>query len=175
MTKIKVKKLKTKDLPQKDEIGSKLPDQPYWNIKHFTFLQSYRETIDEKAAAKTAGLDAKEFKRMLLDPKIRHAMEDAKDDFCEALKLTPKKGARKFMAVYEKIEKRFDEGDSKVAGALSNMAATWLKATGQLDQSNNQVTPKVSINISLDSNKKEAKVVSKDKELNVDLISSDYE
>lgn len=97
-------------------------------------------------------------------------MEDAKNDFINALKLTPKKGASKFLDVYEKVEKRFDEGDSKVAGALANMAATFLKATGQLNGDNGKMTPKVSININLDSHK--TKTIDK---FNVDLINNSYD
>jgi hypothetical protein len=166
-------KKKTLTLKNKEDIPSSLPNQPYWNMKHYTFLQIYMETIDEKEAAKAAGFDAKDLKAALADPKIRDAMEDAKNDFVEALKLTPKKGAAKFLAVYEKVEKRFDEGDSKVAGALANMAATFLKATGQLGGGDEKVTPKVSININLGG--RETKVVADDRSLNVDLIDSVYD
>ena len=160
-------------LKNREDIPTNVPNQPYWNMKHYTFLQIYRETLDEKEAAKAAGLDAKELKVALVDPKIRDAMEDAKNDFMEALKLTPKKGAAKFLTVYEKVEKRFDEGDSKVAGALANMAATFLKATGQLGGGDEKVTPKVSININLGG--REAKVVTENDKLNVDLSDSDYD
>jgi hypothetical protein len=160
-------KNRTLILKNREDVPANVPNQPYWNMKHYTFLQIYRETLDEKEAAKAAGLDTKELKVALVDPKIRDAMEDAKNDFVEALKLTPKKGAAKFLSVYEKVEKRFDEGDSKVAGALANMAATFLKATGQLGGSDEKVTPKVSININLGG--RETKVVAEDDKLNVDL------
>lgn len=160
-------KFKASKLPQKEDTANGLPDQPYWNIKHYTFLQIYRECLCEKEAAKAAGLDPIGLKRALADPKIRTAMEDAKDDFIESLSLTPRKGAKKFLEVYKKIEQRFDEGDSKVAGPLSNMAATFLKATGQLGGNDDKVAPKVSINISLTSSKaiKEIK--------NIDINNSD--
>ena len=166
-------KKKVINLKNKDEIPSTLPDHPYWNIKHFTFLQVYRETLDEKEAYKAAGLNSKEIKSIMADPKIRDAMEDAKVDFIEALKLTHKKGAAKFVRVYEKVEKRFDEGDSKVAGALANMAATFLKATGQLSSDDGKMTPKVSININLGG--REAKTVVDKDSLNVNLVDFDYE
>lgn len=166
-------KKKNSILKNKEDIPSKLPNHPYWNMKHFTFLQIYRETLDEKEAAKSAGLDAKELKSAIADPKVRDAMEDAKDDFIKALRLTPKKGAAKFLDVYEKVEKRFDEGDSKVAGALANMAATFLKATGQLGGDEGKETPKVSININLGG--RETKVVANNDKLNVDLINNNYD
>lgn len=163
-------------LKNKEDIPSGLPNQPYWNIRHFTFLQIYRENLDEKEAAKAAGFDAKELKRALSDPKIRDAMEDAKTDFIDALKLTPKKGAAKFLSVYEKVEKRFDAGDSRVAGALANMAATFLKATGQLDGGDGKVIPKVSISINLGNGKNTpAKIIAEDKGLDVNLDDSIYE
>lgn len=176
MAKTKIKAtVKTENLPEKSEVGNGLPDQPYWNIKHYTFLQIYRETLDENDAAKSAGLDAKEFKKALADPKIRQAMEDAKDDFIQSLRLTPKKGAKKFLEVYQKLEQRFDEGDSKVAGALANMAATFLKATGQLGGNDEKVTPKVSININLGGNKNQPKIVGSEKQIDVNLDDSMYE
>jgi hypothetical protein len=165
-------KIKKTVLRNKDEIPSYLPDQPYWNIKHYTFLEHYRETLDESLAAKAAGLDSKSLKKAMEDPKIRHAMEDAKNDFIEALKLTPKKGAAKFLSVYEKIEQRF-ETDSKVAGALANMAATFLKATGQLNKDDGRLTPKVSININ--TKVKDTKVIASNNVIDIDLSEKDYD
>jgi hypothetical protein len=142
--------VKTENLPTVDKVENGLPDQPYWNMKHYTFLRIYRETLDEHESAKIAGLDTKGLRKALDDPKIRNAMEDAKNDFVEALSLTATKGANKFLQVFKKIEKRFDEGDSKVAGPLSNMAATFLKATGQLSEKEDKTQSQVVINISLD-------------------------
>ena len=53
------------------------------------------------------------------------------------------------------------------------MAATFLKATGQLGGGDEKVTPKVSININLGG--REAKVVTENDKLNVDLSDSDYD
>jgi hypothetical protein len=145
-------KVKTSKLPINENINN-LPLQPFWNIRHYTFLEAYRETLDEKEAANTAGLNIKELRILLLDPKVKAAMEDAKDDFVAALKLTKKKGARKFLEVYKKIEDSFDNGEVKVAGALANMAATFLKATGQLGDNKDRKVPNVSININLDCKK----------------------
>lgn len=167
--------LKPNELPEVEDLENNLPNQPFWNIKHYTFLQSYRECLDEKEAGKIAGFDAKELQRALQDPKIKIALEDAKDDFIQALSLTPKKGAKKFLEVYNKIEERFDEGCSKVAGPLANMAATFLKATGQLSSNDEKVTPKVSININLGGSKSTAKVISSDDNNSINLIDSLYE
>lgn len=167
--------LKPKDLPAKEDLENNLPDMPYWSMKHYTFLQVYRECLDEKEAAKAAGFDAKELQRALQDPKIKIALEDAKDDFVQALRLTPKKGAKKFLEVYDKIEKRFDSGVSKVAGPLANMAATFLKATGQLGGNDEKVTPKISININLGGDKKQPKIVGNENKIDVSLDDSIYE
>ena len=172
---IKLKgKLKPEKLPKKEDIDG-LPDQPYWNMSHYLFLQTYRECLDIIEAGKVAGLDAKKVSRLMEDHKIREAMEDAKDDFMESLNLTPKKGARKFMEVYNKIEKRFDEGDSKVAGPLSNMASTFLKATGQLGDSDEKSATKISININLGNGKNNEKIVSEEKKVDINLKSLTHE
>jgi hypothetical protein len=170
---IKIKSnIKPSALPKKHDLEEGMPDQPFWNIKHYTFLQIYRESLDEKEAAKSAGLDANELKKILADKKIRIAMEDAKDDFIESLNLTPKKGAKKFLEVYKKIEQRFDEGENNVAGPLANMAATFLKATGQLGGREDKVIPKVSININLNSNKSTKKANVIEDSVDVNLINS---
>lgn len=157
--KTKIHKIKTKNLPEKSFDESNLPKHEYWGMKHFTFIEAYRETLDEKEAAKIAGIsDGRELRDVLNLPKIKEAMEDARKDFVEALKMTPKKGARKFIEVYQKIESRFDEGDSKVAAALANMASTFLKATGQLDKAEKSVGSKISIHIDLGLNE-EKKII----------------
>jgi hypothetical protein len=163
--------MKPKDLPTQEDISNGLPDQPFWNMKHYLFLKSYRETLDIHESAKIVGIDAKGLRKALDDPKIRHAMEDAKEDFIESLNLTPAKGAKKFMQVYNKIEKRFDEGDSKVAAPLANMAATFLKATGQLSEKEDRVQTKVSINISLSNDKPIQNVTLSESSLNLKLIN----
>ena len=169
---VKIKnKIKPNELPTVKDLVDNLPNQPFWNIKHYTFIQIYRECLDEKEAAKSAGLNKEELQRALQDPKIKIALEDAKDDFIQALSLTPKKGAKKFLEVYNKIENRFDEGESKVATALANMAATFLKATGQLNSNEENTPTKVSINISLSNNKPIEKVIAKENEINVNLTN----
>jgi hypothetical protein len=157
--------IKASKLPSKRALEQDLPDQPYWNMKHYLFLQKYRECLDEKEAAKTALMDSSELKKVLCDKKIRLAMEDAKNDFIEALNLTPKKAQKEFMDTYNAVKKRFETSDN-VAGPLVNAATTMLKATGLLDNVSKQTSPKVSISINL-SHKNQPE----DNKLNIKIIN----
>lgn len=158
-SKVKMKPLKTKDLPYKEEYNL-MPCHDRWTPQYYAFIQKFQETLDVEYSFKEAGVTSKSLKANILsDRKVQKAMSKTTDNWLEATEINAKNAAAKFLKVFNKMEKAFDEGDTKVASALSNMATTFLKATNQLGNKDNTMSGKVEININLGHHKPTKQVI----------------
>lgn len=120
-----------------------------FSMKQVAFLEEYKVNLDLNKAANHVGVRVETLNKWLKLPHINEVIYKINKTYADAVLLDSKVAAGRFINTFDKIEKRFDEGDGRVAGALANMASNMLKATGHFSATDGAVGTQVNINIDL--------------------------
>lgn len=146
-------KKQLKKMPQIRDVADPMkPDlRLYYNytLGQLKFLDEYKKDLDTQRAAKAVGISSSTIERWVKLPQIRDVMNRIHDAYVDAVCMDNKVAAGRFISILNKLENKFDEGDSKVSAALANMAGNMLKATGHFDNAEGGSTPQVQINIDI--------------------------
>jgi hypothetical protein len=155
-----VKEIKAPPLPPVDEITTPSTAQNlkyaddffevyYYNKAEITFLTTYAKTLDIETARVEAKLSPSAYNHMTGKPKIVDAMCKIADNWFQGVQMEAKTMAGMCVRVANKMEKKLDEGDTKVASALSSIMKTLMQATGHFDKATDTKTGSVVFNVNI--------------------------
>lgn len=161
MARIKKKfKEADKDSPPVEMVATKndlmqIPEHYAYTMAQIAFLEEYKKTLDPDKAAKAAGVDKRVAATWLKKPQIEEVVVSIHRTYVKAVMLDAKIAAGQFEEVLQSLMQRFEEGDSRVSGALASMVSNKMKFTGHGGVEDAGGKTQININIDLGNVSKE--------------------
>ena len=132
-----------------------IPEHYAYTMVQIAFLEEYKKTLDPDKAAKAAGIDKRVAATWLKKPHIEEVVVSVHKTYVKAVMLDAKIAAGQFEEVLQSLMQRFEEGDSRVSGALASMVSNKMKFTGHGGMEDTGSKTQININIDLGSVKQE--------------------
>lgn len=132
-----------------------IPEHYAYTMAQIAFLEEYKKTLDPDKAAKAAGIDKRVAATWLKKPHIEEVVVSVHKTYVKAVMLDAKIAAGQFEEVLQSLMQRFEEGDSRVSGALASMVSNKMKFTGHGGMEDTGSKTQININIDLGSVKQE--------------------
>jgi len=132
-----------------------IPEHYAYTMAQIAFLEEYKKTLDPDKAAKAAGVDKRVAATWLKKPHIEEVVVSVHKTDVKSVMLGAKMAAGQFEEVLQALVQRFDEGDSRVSGALASMVSNKMKFTGHGGMEDTGSKTQININIDLGSVKEE--------------------
>jgi len=132
-----------------------IPEHYAYTMAQIAFLEEYKKTLDPDKAAKAAGIDKRVAATWMKKPHIEEVVVSVHKTYVKAVMLDAKIAAGQFEDVLQSLMQRFEEGDSRVSGALASMVSNKMKFTGHGGVEDTGSKTQININIDLGSVKQE--------------------
>jgi hypothetical protein len=126
-----------------------IPEHYAYTMAQIAFLEEYKKTLDPDKAAKAAGVDRRVAATWLKKPQIEEVVVSIHKTYVKAVMLDSTIAAGQFEEVLQAFKDRFDEGDSRVSGALASMVSNKMKFTGHGGADTTGDKTQININIDL--------------------------